>query len=115
MNEEILNLFKDFKVGDTAIPVAFQHYDGHGDPYMVFSRESDDNTLSVDDRLQAWVIYYYFDVYSKSNYLAIADAVRDKLEEAGWMWQPSRSQWDMYEADTGYWHVTLNFAHERSW
>lgn len=115
MNEEIINLFKDFKVGDTAIPVAFQHYDGHGEPYMVFSRESDDNTLSADDCLQEWVTYYDFDVYSKTNYLSIADAVRDRLESAGWTWQPTRSQWDMYESDTGYYHVTLNFAHERSW
>lgn len=115
MNEDILNLFKDFTVGDKSIPVAFQHYDGHGEPYVVFSREDDDNSYAADDRIQAWVTYYDFDIYSKSNYLSIAGAVRDRLEEAGWTWQPSRSQWDMFEADTGYWHVTLNFAHERSW
>lgn len=115
MNEEILNLFKGFKVGGKSIPVAFQHYDGHGEPYVVFNRESDDNTLAADDKIQAWITYYDFDIYSKSNYLSIAGDVRDKLEEAGWTWQPSRSQWDMFEADTGYWHVTLNFARERSW
>lgn len=115
MNEDILNLFKDFAVGGKTIPVAFQRYDGHGQPYVVFSREDDSNTLAADDTLQVWVTYYDFDIYSESNYLAIADAVRDRLEGAGWTWQPTRSQWDMYESDTGYYHVTLNFAHERSW
>ena len=114
MNEQILNVFKDFAVGGKSIPVAFQHYDGHGQPYVVFSREDDADSYSADDTLQAWVTYYDFDIYSKSNYLAIAQAVRDRLEAAGWTWQPSRSQWDMWEPDTGYWHVTLNFAHERS-
>lgn len=115
MNEEILNLFADFKIGDDSIPVVFQHYDGHGEPYVVFSRENDDNTLAADDDLQAWVTYYDFDIYSTTNYVALADAVRDKLESAGWTWQPSRSNWDMWEPDTGYYHVTLNFARERSW
>lgn len=115
VNEDILNLFQDFKIGGESIPVAFQHYEGHGEPYVVFSRENDDGSYSADDRIQAWVTYYDFDIYSKTNYVALADAVRDKLEEAGWTWQPSRSNWDMYEADTGYYHVTLNFAHERSW
>ena len=114
MNEQILDVFKDFTVDGATIPVAFQHYDGHGQPYVVFSREDDANSYAADDTLQAWVTYYDFDIYSKKNYLAIASAVRDRLEDAGWTWQPSRSQWDMWEPDTGYWHVTLNFAHERS-
>lgn len=114
MNEKIFTLFKDFTVGGKSIPVAFQHYDGHGQPYIVFSREDDANSYAADDTLQAWVTYYDFDIYSRSNYLAIASAVRDRLDAAGWTWQPSRSQWDMWEPDTGYWHVTLNFAHERS-
>lgn len=115
MNESIIDLFKGFTVGGKSIPVAFAYYDGHGESYVVFSREDDDNMLAADDSLQAWVTYYDFDIYAKADYVALADAVRDKLEGAGWTWQPSRSQWDMYETDTGYYHVTLNFARERSW
>lgn len=115
MNEAILDLFKDFKVGDMAIPVAFAYYDGHGEPYVTFIREDDSDSYSADDKIQAWVTYYDFDIYTKSDYIAIADAVRDKLEAAGWTWQPSRSSPDMYETDTGYYHTTLSFAMERSY
>lgn len=115
MNETILDLFKDFEVGGKSIPVAFAYYDGHGEPYVTFMREDDSNSYSADDRIQAWVTYYDFDVYTKSDYIAICDAVRDKLEEAGWTWQPSRSSPDQYETDTGYYHTTLSFAMERSY
>lgn len=114
MNEEILNIFKGFEVGGVAIPVSLVRYEGHGEPYVVFSREDDTDSYSADDSLQGWVTYYDFNVYSRKNYLAIAEAVRDRLEEAGWTWQPSRSNFDNFEQDTGYYHVTLNFAKERS-
>ena len=114
MNEEILNIFKDFEVGGVRIPVSLIRYEGHGEPYVTFMREDDANTFSADDSLQAWVTYYDFGIYSKTNYLAIAQAVRDKLEAAGWMWQPSRSNFDNFEQDTGYYHATLNLAKERS-
>lgn len=114
MNEEILNIFKDFEVGGVTIPVAHIEYHGGAKSWVTFIREDDTQTLSADDELQAWWTYYDFDIYTRGNYNSIADAVRDKLEAAGWTWQPSSSQWDMYESDTGYYHVTLNFAHERS-
>lgn len=114
MNEEILTIFKDFAVGGVSIPVSLINYDGKSDSYVTFMREDDGEALSADDELQGWWTYYDFDVYSKSNYLAIADAVRDRLVSAGWVWQPNNSQWDMYEPDTGYYHATLNFARERS-
>lgn len=114
MNEEILNIFKDFEVDGVRIPVSLIRYEGHGEPYVVFTREDDANAYSADDSLQGWVTYYDFNIYSKSNYLTISQAVRDKLEAAGWTWQPSRSNFDNFEQDTGYYHVTLNFAHERS-
>lgn len=114
MNEEILNVFKDFEVDGIHIPVSLIKYEGKADSYVTCMREDDTGAYSADDSLQGWWTYYDFDVYSKTNYLAIADAVRDKLEAAGWVWQPSSSSYDMYEADTGFYHATLNFAHERS-
>lgn len=114
MNEQILEIFEDFKVNGVSIPVALIRYDGKADSYVIFSREDDTGAYSADDELQGWWTYYDFDVYSKKNYLRIADAVRDRLEAAGWVWQPDSSNFDMYEADTGFYHATLNFAHERS-
>jgi hypothetical protein len=72
-----------------------------------------DNSLTADDELQAYVTYYDFDVYAKSNYLNIIAELKRILKEAGFVWQPSRSSIDMYETDTGYYHKTLNFAIEQ--
>lgn len=113
MNAEIESLFSGFAVDGVSIPVRFMFYDGHGEPYIIYSREYDDDSYSGDDSLLGYVTYYDFDVYSKGNRTAIVEAVKRVLEDAGWTWQPSRSSGDMYESDTGYYHVTLNFAKER--
>ena len=113
MNAEIEKLFSGFAVDGTQVPVRILLYDGHGEPYIVYSREYDDGSYSGDDSLLGYVTYYDFDVYSKGNRTAIVEAVKRVLEDAGWTWQPSRSSGDMYESDTGYFHVTLNFAKER--
>ena len=112
MNAEIESLFTGLTVDGVSIPVRFMFYDGHGEPYIVYSREYDDDSYSGDDSLLGYVTYYDFDVYGKGNYLAIVEAVKKILEGAGWTWQPSRSSGDMFESDTGYYHVTLNFAKE---
>lgn len=114
VNEEILNIFKDFSVDGVTIPVSLIRYDGDADSYVTFMREDDTGAYSADDELQGWWTYYDFDVYGQKNYLHIADAVRDRLVSAGWVWQPNNSRFDMYEPDTGFYHATLNFAHERS-
>lgn len=113
MNEEILAALDGFTIDGAAVPVAFARYEGHGEPYIVFSCEDNAQSYSADDTLQGWVTYYDFDIYTTGDYRPIVEAVRARLEAAGWTWQPSRSQFDMYESDTGYYHVTANFAKER--
>lgn len=113
MNAEIEKIFDGFSVDGRKIPVSFMFYEGHGEPYIVYSREDDDDVYSGDDTILGYVTYYDFDVYSKTNFTAILEAVKKALEDAGWTWQPSRSSGDLYESDTGYFHVTLNFAKER--
>lgn len=118
MNDEILSVFDGFTVENETIPVRLISFNakkqGYNGSYVVFSREDDSDALSADDQLECWATYYDFDVYSKHGCTTIAQAVRGKLETAGWTWQPSRSKFDMYERDTGYYHVTLNFSKERS-
>lgn len=113
MNELIEQLFENFTVDEVAIPVTFLFYQGHGEPYVVYMQQDADNSLTADDELQAYVTYYDFDVYAKSNYLNIIAELKRILKEAGFVWQPSRSSIDMYETDTGYYHKTLNFAIEQ--
>lgn len=111
MNEQIEQLFTNFKVNGVKIPVALIYYDGHGEPYVVYRQYDKDNSYSSDDEISGYVTYYDFDVYSKGNFLAIVEAIKSILKQAGWTWQPRRDSPDMYEADTGYFHKTICFAY----
>ena len=111
MNEQIEQLFTNFKVNGVSIPVALIYYDGHGEPYVVYRQYDKDNSYSSDDEISGYVTYYDFDVYSKGNFLAIVEAIKSILKQAGWTWQPRRDSPDMYEADTGYFHKTICFAY----
>ena len=110
MNELIESIFQNFTVGGVSIPVTFMRYQGHGEPYVTYMQQDADKSLSGDDELIGYVDYYDFDVYSKGNFMSLIESVKQKLNENGFVWQPSRSSQDMFENDTGYYHKTLNFA-----
>ena len=111
MNELIERILADLTVDGIKIPVSFMFYEGHGEPYIVYMQEDADNSLSGDDDLIGYVMYYDFDVYAKGNYLAIIEELKKVLKANDFVWQPSRSSQDMYETDTGYYHKTMNFAY----
>lgn len=114
INELIETIFNDFTVGGVEIPVKFLRYNGNKTTYITYMQVDADNALSADDNLINYVDFYDFDIYSKDDYTDIVEAVKQKLEENNFVWQPSRSSADMFEDDTGYYHKTLNFAIERS-
>lgn len=111
MNEALELLFNNFKVNGVSIPVSLIYYDGHGEPYVTYKQYDKDNSYSSDDEISGYVTYYDFDVYSKSNFLAIIEAIKSTLKNAGWTWQPRRDSPEMFEADTGYYHKTICFAY----
>ncbi len=111
MNAELEVLFNNFTVNGVSIPVALLYYDGHGEPYVVYREYDKDNSYGSDDEISGYVTYYDFDVYSKSNFIPIVEAIKSTLKQAGWTWQPRRDSPDMYEADTGYYHKTICFAY----
>lgn len=111
MYAELKSLFTNFKVNGVTIPVALINYDGHGESYVVYREYDKDNSYSSDDEISGYVTFYDFDVYAKSNFLPIVEAIKSKLKQAGWTWQPRRDSPDMYEADTGYFHKTICFAY----
>lgn len=114
MNSIIEQLFANFIVDKVSIPVSFLRYTGTATTYITYMLTNTDNSLSAEDEIQNYVDYYDFDIYSKGNYLKIIDEVINKMTQAGFIWQPSRSSGDMHEDDTGYFHRTLCFAIERS-
>lgn len=112
-NQEIETLFNNFSVDGVTVPVAFLFYNGHGAQYVVYSETDKDAAYAADDQIAGFVAFYDFEIYSKSNYLNIANAIINILQSAGWTWQPSRDSADMYENDTGYFHKTYCFAKEK--
>lgn len=106
-NAEIETLLSDFEV-----PVAFLHYRGTEETYIVYTQTDKDGSFAGEDKLQGYIVYYDFDVYSKGNYLSLIQDIRDIFEGAGWTYQPSRDSADQYEVDTGYYHKTICFAKE---
>nr|DAX39477.1 MAG TPA: tail component [Caudoviricetes sp.] len=113
MNRVIQDIFKDFNVNGVDIPVSFLRYNGDSETYITYMESDKDNSFSGDDNIVGYVVYYDFDIYSKSNYLEIMEQVKELLKANGWTWQPSRDSSDLYEDDTGYFHKTLCFAIEK--
>ena len=111
MNAEIETLFNNFTVNGVSIPVSLLFYEGHGEPYVVYMQYDKDNSYSSEDEISGYVTYYDFEVYSKSNYLAIIEQIKTILKGAGWTWQPRRDSPDFFDKDTGYFHKTICFAY----
>lgn len=114
MNEIIQTAFNGFKVDNVEIPVKYLHYMGHGEPYVTYTPTGNGNVFSADDQIQDYITYYDFDIYSKSNYYAIAEAIKTIMQANNFSYVPSQDSAEMYEPDTGYYHKTLCFAIERS-
>ena len=111
MNEQIETLFNDFTVNGVSIPVSLLFYEGHGEPYVIYMQYDKDNSYSSEDEISGYVTYYDFEVYSKSNYLAIIEQIKTILKGAGWTWQSRRDSPDFFDKDTGYFHKTICFAY----
>ena len=114
MNEIIQTAFNGFKVNNVEIPVKYLHYMGHGEPYVTYTPTRNGEVFSADDQVRNFITFYDFDIYSKGNYYAIADAIIDIMEANGFTYAPTWDSPDMYEPDTGYYHKTLCFTIERS-
>ena len=114
MNEIIQAAFNGFTVDNVEIPVKYLHYMGHGEPYVTYTPTGNGNVFSADDQIQNYITYYDFDIYSKRNFYAIAEAIKAIMQANNFSYVPSQDSPEMYETDTGYYHKTLCFAIERS-
>lgn len=110
MNDLIERIFQGFTVNGKAIPVKFLRYLGHGEPYVTYMHTDYEASYSGDDELLGYVNYYDFDFYSKGDYTAIIESVKQTLKDNGFTWNPSRGSSDMYEDTTGYFHRTESFS-----
>ncbi len=114
MNELITQIFKNFTVNGVSIPVLFLQYQGHGEPYIIWNKENMGNSISADDNLENYIEYYNFTIYSRGNYQPIVAAVKEKLLENDFFWEPYQSVGDLFDFETKYYFTTLNFSYLRS-
>ena len=114
VNTIIEQIFANFEVDGVKVPVKWQFYDGHDDAYVVYTATDKAGVLRADDNVQAFVQYVDFGVYSKGNYTNIVKALKSKLKENNFVWNPEGDLDDMYNEDTEYYIKVMNFAIERS-
>ena len=110
MNAEIESIFNEFSVDDVAIPVNFMFYDGDSDTWIIYSNADNYHAYAGDDDLLGYVTYYDFEIYSTKNFIKVIQAVKAKMKDNGWTFQPSLSSQEGYDRDTKVYSKTLCFA-----
>lgn len=107
INPKIEEMFSNFEVGEKLIPIAYYQYFGTENTYLTYYTWNERPELFFDDDYDAEVCYGTIDVWSKGNFKKIVEDVKQKLKENGFIWTDNGAE--MYEPDTGYFHVSVNF------
>lgn len=113
MNEELKSIFGDaIKVNNISVPTAHIKYKGKDTTYVVWTIISNATALSGDDEQLYGITTIDVDVYSKGNYLSVLKEVKQLMKTNGWLWTEDSAE--MYEDDTGLYHITATFEKERT-
>lgn len=113
MNAELKTIFGDaLMVGKKKIPTAHLKYKGKETTYVVWTIIGDTPGLSGDDEPIYGIATVDVDVYSKGNYLSVLKEVKRLMKINEWVWKEDSAE--MYEDDTGLYHITATFEKERN-
>ena len=113
MNEELKTIFgTEITVGTAQIPTAHIRYFGKSKTFVVWTIISDTIALVADDEDVASVVSLDVDVYTDGNYTQIVNTVKKLMKQNDWIWTEDSPE--MYEEDTGLYHITCNFEKGRS-
>lgn len=113
MNEELKIIFGDaIKVGGAYVPTAHIKYKGKETTYVVWTIISNTPVLSGDDEQLYGITTVDVDIYSKGNYLSVLKEVKQLMKINEWIW--TEDSQEMYEDDTGLYHITATFEKERT-
>lgn len=111
MNEELKNIFNNsITVDNKEIPVGHIKYTGNSKTYIIWQLLDIEPYLFGDNN-PLYVVYPLdVDIYSNSNYLNIVKEIKKILKENDWTW--SEDSPEMYDDDTGLYHITCSFYKE---
>lgn len=107
INPMIEEIFSDFSVDGRYIPISYYQYFGKENTYLTYYTWNERPELFFDDDYHKEVCYGTIDIWSKGNFKDIAESVKQKLRENNFIWTDNGTE--MYEPDTGYFHVPVNF------
>ena len=113
MNRELKAIFGDggIVVGNQPIPTAHLKYEGKAERYIVWSITGTTPALSGDDEQLYGITTVDVDIYCKDNYLEFLAEVKRLMKLNEWIWTEDSPE--MYEEDTGLYHITASFEKER--
>ena len=112
MNEELKSIFGEaIAVGGASVPTAHIKYKGKETTYVVWTIIGNAPALSGDDESIYGITTVDVDVYSKGNYLKVLAEVKKLMKNNEWLWTEDSAE--MFEDDTGLYHITATFEKER--
>ena len=113
MNEELKIIFGEaITVGGRKIPTAHIKYKGKETTYVVWTIIGNAPALSGDDEQLYGITTVDVDIYSKGNYLKVLTEVKRLMNTNEWIWKEDSPE--MFEDDTGLYHITATFEKERT-
>ena len=113
MNEELKIIFGEaITVNGKTIPTSHLKYKGKETTYVVWTIIANAPALSGDDEQLYGIATVDVDIYSKGNYLSVLKEVKRLMKINEWIWTEDSTE--MYEDDTGLYHITATFEKERT-
>ena len=107
INPKIEKIFADFKVDGKLIPIAYSQYFGNEETYLTYYIWIERPYFFVDNDNQTEYCFSCIDVWSKSNFKDIVEAVKQKLKENNFVWTDCAAE--VFEPETDFFHVPINF------
>ena len=112
MNEELKTIFGEaLTVDGKSVPTAHIKYKGKETTYVVWTIIGNAPALSGDDEQIYGITTVDVDIYSKGNYLSVLTEVKRLMKTNEWLWTEDSPE--MFEDDTGLYHITATFEKER--
>ena len=113
MNEEIKSILgESVVVNGESIPVAHLRYKGKSKKFVTWTILEVNPRLSANDEALYGVCSVDIDIFSDGNYLDIIKEIKNKMKFNEWVWVGDSPE--MYEDDTGLYHITCSFEKERT-
>ena len=106
INPLVLSALSGMTFGGKPVSVTPIVYTGAETTYITFYTLLDKDEAYADDEAVQAATTATIDIFSKGNYKTLLDDVKTRLKAAGFTIQSSGPE--MYEQDTGYYHVPVD-------